>query len=157
LRAAPHRLLGDVLKTTLQLLGSYDLRSVEELKEHKPRPEDQCQLIEHLASYDGFSCLRCTYYTRHLPRIKEHVASHKVKDVEQRNGLLWRECKLQTYFTAGGRIDYFVVTYNNEKEGFSGFSNDSALLMEPEKELFEKLEKDYKDVKCDLEEQVTVV
>lgn len=70
---------------------------------------------------------------------------------------MWRECKLQTYFTAGGRIDYFVVTYNNAKEGFSGFSNDSALLTEPEKELFEKLEKDYKDVKCDLEEQVTVV
>jgi hypothetical protein len=82
LRAAPHRLLGDVLKTTLQLLGSYDLRSVEELKEHKPRSEDQYQLIEHLASYNGFSCLRYTYYTRHLPRIKEHVASHKVKDIE---------------------------------------------------------------------------
>jgi len=30
-------------------------------------------------------------------------------------------------------------------------------LTQPEKELFEKLEKDYKDMKCDLEEQATVV
>ena len=30
-------------------------------------------------------------------------------------------------------------------------------VIEPEKELFEKLERDYKDVKCDLEEQVTIV
>jgi hypothetical protein len=31
------------------------------------------------------------------------------------------------------------------------------LITEPEKELFEKLEKDYKDVKCDIEEQATIV
>lgn len=30
-------------------------------------------------------------------------------------------------------------------------------LTKPEKELFKKLKKDYKDVKCDLEEQVIVV
>ena len=33
----------------------------------------------------------------------------------------------------------------------------SMLLIEPEKDLFEKLEKDYKDVKCDLKEQAIVV
>jgi hypothetical protein len=57
LRAQPHRLLGDVLKATVELLSSYDLRSVVELREHKPRPEDYCQLIEHLASYNGVYCL----------------------------------------------------------------------------------------------------
>ncbi|KAG4427113.1 hypothetical protein IFR05_017404, partial [Cadophora sp. M221] len=139
------------------LLGSYDLRTVEELKERKPRPEDQCQPIEHLASYDGSSCPHCTYYTRHLPRIKEHVASHKVKDAEQKNGSLWSECRLQTYFTAGGRIDYFVVRDSNKREGFLASGNDAALLTQPEKELFEKLEQDYKDVKCNLEEQAMVV
>jgi hypothetical protein len=30
-------------------------------------------------------------------------------------------------------------------------------LTEPEKELFKQLEKDYKDMKCDIEEQATVV
>jgi hypothetical protein len=36
-------------------------------------------------------------------------------------------------------------------------SNDAALLTQLEKELFKKLKKDYKDVKCDLKEQATIV
>jgi hypothetical protein len=31
------------------------------------------------------------------------------------------------------------------------------LVIEPEKELFKKLKRDYKDVKCDLKEQAIVV
>jgi hypothetical protein len=51
--------LGEVLKTTVQLLGSYDLRSAAELKEHKPRPEDECQLIETwIATMDSTVCSR---------------------------------------------------------------------------------------------------
>lgn len=57
LRGEPHRLLGATLSTTVQLLSSYDLRTVEELKEHKPRLEDKCPLIENLESYDGVYCL----------------------------------------------------------------------------------------------------
>jgi hypothetical protein len=48
-------------------------------------------------------------------------------------------------------IDYFVVVVDEEN------GRVSALLTEPEKELFKKLEKDYKDMKCDLEEQATAV
>jgi hypothetical protein len=80
-----------------------------------------------------------------------------VQDIEQKNGLLWKKCKLQTYFITGGRIDYFIVINSNKKEGFLVSSNNSILLMQPEKELFEKLEQDYKDIKCDLEEQVTII
>jgi hypothetical protein len=40
LQAKPHRLLGDILSTMVQLLSNYDLRSIRELKEYKPRPED---------------------------------------------------------------------------------------------------------------------
>jgi hypothetical protein len=36
-------------------------------------------------------------------------------------------------------------------------ASDSVLLTQPEKELFKKLKEDYEDVKCDLEEQVTIV
>jgi len=82
LRAKPYRLLGDVLSTIVQLLSSYDLRSIGELKQHKPRPKDQCQPIEYLASYNGFHCPQqdYMYYTRHLPKIKKHMASaHKIK------------------------------------------------------------------------------
>ena len=57
LRAKPHRLAGDVLKTTVQLLSSYALRPVEELKRRKPRREDRCPRIPHLAAYDGYSYL----------------------------------------------------------------------------------------------------
>ncbi|KAE8443050.1 hypothetical protein EG329_002444 [Mollisiaceae sp. DMI_Dod_QoI] len=51
---------------------------------------------------------------------------------------------------------YYIID-SNKKEGFLASGNDSALLTQPEKELFEKLEQDYKDVKCNLEEQATVV
>ena len=157
LRAQPHRLLGDELKATVELLSSYDLRSVAELREHKPRPEDKCQLIEHLASYDGVYCLQpqCHYSTRLLPKMKKHwAACHKAEAKSYENSQSWRECKLQTYFTAKGRIDYFVVV-GRGKGGET--ARGSMSLTEPEKDLFEKLEKDYKDVKCDLEEQATTV
>ena len=160
MRAEPHRLLGDVLSTTIQLLSSYNLRSIGELKEHKPRPEDQCRPIEHLASYNGFYCLQpeCGYCTRHLPKIKKHIASaHKIKAKKHKFDPLWKGGKLQTYFTGHGRIDYFVVTDDKEKGGVSEQASDSVLLTRPEKELFEKLEKDYRDVKYDLEEQATIV
>jgi hypothetical protein len=35
--------------------------------------------------------------------------------------------------------------------------NNFTLLTEPKKELFKQLEKDYKDIKCDFEEQATIV
>ncbi|KAE8448571.1 hypothetical protein EG329_008996 [Mollisiaceae sp. DMI_Dod_QoI] len=54
-------------------------------------------------------------------------------------------------------IKFLFPTTNNKKEGFLASGNDSALLTQPEKKLFEKLEQDYKDVKCDFEEQIIVV
>ncbi len=69
---------------------------------------------------------------------------------------LWREYRLQTYFTDKGRINYFFVTDNEEKRGVSARASDSVLLTRPEHQLFEKLKKDRKDVKRDLEEQASV-
>jgi hypothetical protein len=38
---------------------------------------------------------QCSYYTRHLPKMKEHVSStHKVKAAEHKTSPLWRECTL---------------------------------------------------------------
>jgi hypothetical protein len=82
LRAQPHRLLGDELKATVQLLSSYNLRSIAELREYKPRPEDRYQIIEHLVSYNGVYCLQpqYSYSTCRLPKIKEHwAACHKAE------------------------------------------------------------------------------
>ena len=63
--ADPHHLLGEVLKTTVQLLSNYRLKTPEELREQMPRFKDECVPIEGLARYDGFCCLHseCTYCT----------------------------------------------------------------------------------------------
>ena len=145
LRAEPHRLLGQVLKTTLELLSTYSLRTLGELQQHKPRVEDKCQVIEHLAVYDGFYCLQldCGYQTRHLREMRKHMPqAHKIKATVHKSCALWRAVKLQTYFTAFGLIDYFVVV-DEENGGVKGTARGSMPVTEPEKELFEKLEKDY--------------
>ena len=110
--------------------------------------------------YDGYHCLLCegdVFLTTYLPRMQHHVFSHKRKPKEHESTPLWKEFRLQTYFTAKGRIDYFVMTDGEEEGGVSAQASSSVLLTQPEKELFKKLEKEYKDVKCDLEEQATVV
>jgi hypothetical protein len=60
--------------------------------------------------------------------------------------------------TAKGRIDYFVVVANGKEDArVLRTAKGLVLLVQPEKELFEKLEEDYKAVKDDLEEQASVV
>jgi hypothetical protein len=72
--------LGNALKTTVQLLSSYNLRTIEELRAHKPQPEDKCEQIQQPTSYSGSRCLEpgCDYATRHPWKRREHCASaHK--------------------------------------------------------------------------------
>ncbi|PQE10616.1 telomere-associated recq protein [Rutstroemia sp. NJR-2017a WRK4] len=75
-------------------------------------------------------------------------AVHQIKAAVYEETVLWKEVKLH------GRIDYFVVVDvdDQEKEKALEPTRDS-----PEKELFEKLEQDCKEMKCDLEEQAAVV
>jgi hypothetical protein len=101
-------------------------------------------------------CNKDAFLTTHLPQMQHHMFSHKRKAKEHDVTPLWREYRLQTYFTAKGRIDYFVVTDNEEKGGVSARASDSVLLTRPEKELFKNLKKDCKDVKRDLEEQASL-
>lgn len=44
--------------------------------------------VDFRVSYKGFSCLRYTYYTRYLPRIKDNVASQKAKGAEDKSSVL---------------------------------------------------------------------
>ena len=78
--------------------------------------------------------------------------AHKIKATIHKSCALWRPVKLQTYFTAFGRIDYFIVVENKDKVGGSRASTGSIPLVEPEKELFKKLEGDFNAIKCDLKE-----
>ena len=66
--------------------------------------------------------------------MKEHWATcHKTEARSHESSQSWKECKLQTYFTAKGRIDYFVVV---DKEKGGETARGAILLIEPEKELF---------------------
>jgi hypothetical protein len=153
LRAEPHRLLSQALKAHLAYTDSLALRTLEELQSNKPA--NKSAQLEYLEVYNGYYCLLCerdVFLTTYLPRIQHYIFSHKRKAKEHKSTPLWKECRLQTYFTAKGRIDYFLVAGDGEQDRVSRQTIDPAPLIQPEKELFEKLEKDYKDVKCDLKE-----
>jgi hypothetical protein len=55
------------------------------------------------------------------------------------------------YFTTKGYINYFVVA-DKENSEVKGIAQGFMLVTEPEKELFKKLKKDYKDMKYNLKE-----
>lgn len=50
-----------------------------------------------------------------------------------------------------------MVNEDKEKSGVSEIVKDFALLIQLERKLFKKLEKDYKDVKRNLKEQAIIV
>jgi hypothetical protein len=62
------------------------------------------------------------------------------------NGL-WGTCMLQTYFTAKGRIDYFMVV-DDEKGGSEG--QGPVPSTEPQEAYLREAEKDFEKVKGDI-------
>ena len=78
--------------------------------------------------------------------------AHKIKATIYKLYALQRAVKLQTYFTAFRRIDYFIVVENKDKVSELRASTGSILLVELEKKLFTKLEGDFNTIKCDLTE-----
>ena len=155
LRKKPHYLKGKSLKTTVEQLGGYSLRSVLELKVRQPLPEDRCTVIPYLEKYSGFTCLfpGCQYYTVRLRTMKDHQTSvHQLQPASHKKSPLWEECLLQTYFTAKGSIRYFRVYESEEvKEEVDEEAE------EKKQALFVKLEEDLVQVKQDLEDQAGVV
>jgi hypothetical protein len=104
------------------LFSTYRLRTLEELKQDKPQAEDKCEVIEHLTVYNGFYCLQpeCEYGTRHARKIRKHMSSvYQIKAAVYNSCVQWSTVKLQTYFTAFGRIDYFVVKENAKANAIS--------------------------------------
>jgi hypothetical protein len=169
LRADPHRLLGAELKASLELLLSHRLKTAAELKETKPKTEDACPVIDGLECYSGFRCLQtgCQYATRNSRDIRRHMPSiHHVKAAAHKRSALWTECRLQTYFTAKGLIDYFVVVAGKTRpELVRGLGRSAAtasgggdpLLTEGEKAYFEKIEEDFEKVKEEVAKEAGIV
>lgn len=110
----PHWMKGDELRTTVELLSTYDLRGKEELRKWRPGRRTPCEPIEALAEHPGYICLceteTCDFVTTRLEAMHGHMPRHGVKASQHsQDRPLWEVCVLQTYFTAKGRIDYFTV------------------------------------------------
>jgi hypothetical protein len=145
-----------VLKTHLAYAQTLTLKTVQELREQKPR--NGIIKLDYLKVFDGFQCLPySTFLTTYLPRMRRHMSTHGRKANEHKTTPLWQECRLQTYFTAGIRINYFVIAERSEACGGAAFSSSKTSLSQPEKDLFLKLEMDSVDAKDDIEEQASIV
>lgn len=152
LRKEPHRFLGQTLKSYLEYTSSLDLRSLDTLKDKKPARGSLA--LNHLKLWTGYHCLLCKpgdFYTTHFPRMRDHTVVHGKKAKEHGKTPLWEECLLQSYFTTRSRVDYFVVTREGTEDESGRVLVNPVLLSQPENDLFVKLEKDYKDVKVDIE------
>lgn len=192
LRREPHRLKGDRLKATVAMLGTFDLRTMEELRANRPRRSEPCRAIEGLRVFAGYVC-KCVasgasacdqHCTRRLVKMREHAwSAHGIKAAVHDRGdrQLWSGCRLQTYFTAGGMIDYFVVVEEREEGGGEGQDEDyktneeegdqqprtparkrlaaakESLPTPEQSRLFSSLRKDAKQAALDLEVKAAVV
>lgn len=88
--------------------------------------------------------------------MRDHIVVHGKKAKEHEKEPLWEECFLQSYFTTRSRVNYFVVIEAGTKDAIGGSTID-PILLQLETDLFVKLEKDYRDVRRDLEEQASIV
>ncbi|KAG6055967.1 hypothetical protein E4U32_005979 [Claviceps aff. humidiphila group G2b] len=139
LRAPPHRLQKQELKTMLALLSECELRDAEELRRRMPDPRTPCRKIKGLATFTGYLCrcnvneAPCTFVTRSLAGMKNHVPQHGRKAGEHKRSVLrgkverlWQECLLQSYSTSPSRINYFVVTVQEANAGPGPSSSPSS-------------------------------
>lgn len=85
--------------------------------------------IKGLEVYNGYCCAKpgCSYCTRVLAKVKAHMLpSHGIRAKEHYLTPLWKECLLQTYFTARGRINYFVVVKAEAEESIKAVAHSSS-------------------------------
>jgi hypothetical protein len=160
---------GDELRLTVDKLSGYNLRPVEELRQWRPDRKRPCQPIEGLAVYGGYICTqdRCDHCTRRIEKMHDHLPAHGKRASQHTSARpLWRACRLQTYFTAKGRIDYFVVEEEEEEEEEGreeereGERPPLSLLPAPsqkEGKLFDDLKADIAQASHDLEGRAEIV
>jgi hypothetical protein len=156
---------GETLRSTVEQLLSYELRPVEELRQWRPDRKRPCQPVKGLAVYGGYICTddKCDYCTRRIEIMHDHTQAHGKKASQHTsNAPLWRACKLQTYSTAKGRIDYFVVAEEAELSSSSPLSSLPAMGREPapsqdEGKLFGDLKADVIQASYDLASRAEIV
>jgi hypothetical protein len=89
--------------------------------------------------------------------MQDHMVTHGKKPGQHKHTPLWEPCRLQSYFGAKGRIDYFAVDGDQTAVLPSRTINTQGELTAAETECYRKLEEDYAGVKDDLMEQAGVV
>jgi hypothetical protein len=118
-------------------------------------------VINSLECYSSFVYLQSNYQyvTRQSREIRKHMPSvHQVKATAHKKTALWKECKLQTYFTTKGLIDYFVVVDDSRsKERRFTAANEATPLTEGEKACFEKIEADYQKISEEIAKEASIV
>ncbi|KAH7465222.1 hypothetical protein FOMA001_g17347 [Fusarium oxysporum f. sp. matthiolae] len=153
---------GDELRLTIGRFLSYELRPVEALRQRRADRKRTCRPIEGLTTYGGYICTcaeaQCDYCTRWVRKMHDHMPVHGKKASEHTNAMpLWRACKLQTYFTAKGLINYFVVEEDPSLPTTGGVLAGSGLATasasQEEGKLFGELKADIIQASRDLEEE----
>ncbi|GKU10505.1 unnamed protein product, partial [Fusarium langsethiae] len=117
--------------------------------------------------YEGYICtcteVQCDYCTRRARKMYDHMPVHGRKASEHTNAMpLWRACKLQTYFTAKGLIDYFLVEEDPSLPLTGGALAGSGLSImastsQEEGKLFEDLKADIIQASRDLDKEAEIV
>lgn len=168
----PHKFKGKRVKATIELLSSYTLRSQDELRLHRPHRRTPCKRIPNLKVYLGYICMcdpeRCDFVTTNPQAIWDHMPRHgKTASQHQPNGIrLWQVVLLQTYFTAKGKIDYFVVVEDDNASNQSLITPTRPLLegdyhgprpCSADQELLDSLKKDLKQASRDVDEKAAKV
>ena len=86
----PHWIKGDELRTTVELLSTYDLRGKEELRKWRPGRRTPYEPIKALAERRGYICLYETetydFVTTRLEAIHGHIPRHGVKASQHSQG-----------------------------------------------------------------------
>ena len=136
-----------MLKSTTEYLLGLNLKPLTELHAHKPAAQCAAiKHLKVYRGYTCLLCVdgdsgstavdgglalvpppqppstantRTPFCTIHHPKMMRHVSSaHGIRPKTHAHGQpLWKECLLQTYFCAGGRIDYFVVVVVADDNG----------------------------------------
>ncbi|KAG8664593.1 hypothetical protein FPOAC2_10293 [Fusarium poae] len=156
---------GEELRRTVERFSSYDLHPPEELEQQRADRKKPCRPIEGLDMYEVYICTYieagCDYCTQRVRKMHDHMPVHGRKASEHTGAVpLWRTCKLQTYFTAKGLIDCFVVE-DPSPSMTGGVPSGTGLATAPtsqeEGKLFEDLKADIIQASRDLDEEAGIV
>ena len=117
-------------------------------------------VIKYLKLWTGYQYLLYRvgeFLTSHFLYIWDYIVVYSKKAKEYNKTPLQEECLLQSYFITRSQVDYFIVTKEEIEDRSRGVPIYSIPLLQPKKDLFIKLKKDYKDIKVDIKEQASII